>query len=216
MNSFYIFDPDNISCFIQWNISFVLKFKSVCDFRYFLLLHYISTTCQIKLVKTVVNEPDKSSITSQYLNNKRRQKRKIYQLMILHVQPAGGKITRFQNLIIDDPFYLCVLCSRMCLYKRYVIRFHDDQFEHLIPDMCSGWCLLMRKNKTCQKNKKEKCFMPSSHKQISNYKFNQSVLWYLHFGIKKKSFFKKMSIMPKVKSPKIKGSVWNVSVEITD
>ena len=58
--------------------------------------------------------------------------------------------------------------------------------------------------------------MPSSHEQISNYKFNQSVLWYLHFGIKKKSLFKKMSIMPKFKSPKIKGSVWNVSVEITD
>ena len=118
-------------------------------------------------MKTVVNEPDKSSITSQYLNYKRRQKRRIYQLMILHVQPAGGKITRFQNLIIDGPFYLCVLCSRMCLYKRSVIRFHDDQFEHLIPDMCSGWCLLIRKNKTCVRKIKRKNALCQNY-QITN------------------------------------------------
>ena len=95
INSFYIFDPYNISCFIQEDLPFVFKFKGVYDVRYFSLLHYINITRQIELVKIVVNVPDKSSITNQYLNSKKRQKRKIYQLLILHLQPAGGKITRF-------------------------------------------------------------------------------------------------------------------------
>ena len=37
-DSFYFFDPYNISCYIQEDVPFVLKFKSVRDIRHFLLL----------------------------------------------------------------------------------------------------------------------------------------------------------------------------------
>ena len=53
-----------------------------------------------------------------------------------HVQTVSVKITRFKKLIIDGPFYICVVCNR-CLYKRSYIEFHKDQFDHLISDMCT-------------------------------------------------------------------------------
>ena len=50
---------------------------------------------------------------------------------------VSSKITKFKKLIKDGPFYICVVCNR-CLYKRFVIQFHKDQFEHLISDMYTG------------------------------------------------------------------------------
>ena len=82
----------------------------------------------------MVNGRDKSSITRQYFNNQRRHKRKICQQQIPHVQSISAKITRFKKLITGGPFYICVVCDR-CLYKRSVIQFHEDQFEHLISDI---------------------------------------------------------------------------------
>ena len=120
--------------YIQEDVPFAFKFKGVCDIRHFLLSHHINTTSQIKLVKIMVNGQDKSSITRQYLNNQRRHKRKICQQQMPHVQSVSARITRFKKLITDGPFYICVVCNR-CLYKRSVIQFHEDQFEHLISDM---------------------------------------------------------------------------------
>ena len=51
-----------------------------------------------------------------------------------HVQSVSTKITRFKKLIIDEPFYTCIVCNR-CLYKKFVSQFREDQFEHLISDM---------------------------------------------------------------------------------
>ena len=79
LHSIYFSDPCNINCYIQENVPFVFKFKGIHDVRHFLLSQYINTTCQIKLVKIMVNGQDKSSITRQYLNNQRRHKRKICQ-----------------------------------------------------------------------------------------------------------------------------------------
>ena len=79
LHSIYFSDPCNINCYIQENVPFVFKFKGIHDVRHLLLSQYINTTCQIKLVKIMVNGQDKSSITRQYLNNQRRHKRKICQ-----------------------------------------------------------------------------------------------------------------------------------------
>ena len=54
-----------------------------------------------------------------------------------HVQSVSSKITKFKKLITDGPFYICVVCNG-CLYRRSVIQFHKDQFEHLISDMYTG------------------------------------------------------------------------------
>ena len=51
-----------------------------------------------------------------------------------HAQSIGAKSTRFKKLIIDGQFYLCVVYKR-CLCKRFVIQFHEDQFQHLISGM---------------------------------------------------------------------------------
>ena len=83
------------------------------------------------------NGQDKSSITSQHLNNQRRHKRKICQQQMPHVQSVGAKIIWFKKSTIDGPFYICVVCNR-CLYKRSIIQFHEDKFEHLRSDMYTG------------------------------------------------------------------------------
>ena len=58
------------------DVPFVIKMKEVCNTIHFLLLQCINTTSQIKLVGIMVNRQDKSSITSQYLNNQKRQQPK--------------------------------------------------------------------------------------------------------------------------------------------
>lgn len=72
----------------------------------------------------MVNGQDKSSITTQYMNNQKRQKRKICQQQVPHVQSVQS-VRRFKKSIIDGPFYICAACNR-CLYKRSVIQFHED------------------------------------------------------------------------------------------
>ena len=116
LNSFYFFDPCNISCYMEEDVPFVFKFKGARDIRHFLISQYINTTCQIKLMKIMVNEQDKSSITRQYLNNQRRDKRNICQQQMPHVQSVNAKITRFKKLITDGPCYICVVCNHS-LYK---------------------------------------------------------------------------------------------------
>ena len=108
----------------------------------------------------MVNEQDKSSIASQYLNNQKRNKRKICQQEMQHVQSVGAKITRSKKLIIKSSFYICIACNR-CLHKRSVIQFHEDQCEHSVSDMCTR--VMMRKNtlqNICQKNKNKAYSMP--------------------------------------------------------
>ena len=102
----------------------VFKFKCICDVRYLLLSQYINTTCQIKLVKIVVNEQDEAS---KYLNNKKRRKRIITKKQMPRVQSVGAKTTRFKKLIIEGAFYIGVVRNRF-LCKRSVIRSHKAQF----------------------------------------------------------------------------------------
>ena len=222
LNSFYFFDPSNISCYIQEDVPFVFKFKGVCDIRHFLLLQFIDTTWQIKSVKIMVNGQDKSSITRQYLNNQRRPKRKICQQQMPHVQSVSVKITRFKKLIIDGPFYICIVCNRS-LYKRSVIQFHEDQFEHLISDMYTSAVSFDEEKyicKTCARKIRakhvpyqaviNKLQITNLQNQFCDIRILEKIL------VSKRLLFKKVVIMPKGQSPKMKGSVCNMPVEIKD
>ena len=40
------------------------------------------------------------------------------------------RIHRFKNLIMEGPYYICVVCNR-CLYKRSVVVFKNDEYESL-------------------------------------------------------------------------------------
>ena len=170
----------------------------------------------------MVNGQDKSSITRQYLNNQRRQKRKVCQQQMLNVQSVSAKITRFKKLIIDGSFYICIVCNR-CLYKRSVIQFHEDRFEHLISDMYTSVVSFDEEKyicKTCSRkirtkhvpyqvaiNKLQITNLPN---QFCDIRILEKIL------VTKRFLFKKVAIMPKGQSPKIKGSACNVRVEIMD
>ena len=167
----------------------------------------------------MVNGQDKSSITRQYLNN---QKRKICQQQMLHVQSVSAKITRFKKLIIDGPFYICIVCNR-CLYKRSVIQFHEDQFEHLISDMYTGVVSFDEEKcicKTCARKIRTKhapCQVFINELQITNLPNQFCDIRILEkIPVSKRLRFKKVAIMPTGQSLKIKGSVCNVPVEIMD
>ena len=170
----------------------------------------------------MVNGQDKSSITRQYLNNQRRQKRKICQQQMLHVRSVSAKITRFKKLIIDGPFYICIVCNH-CLYKRSVIQFHEDQFEHFISDMYTSVVSFDEEKyicKTCGRKIRTKhvpCQAVINKLQFTNL-LNQfcDIRILEKILVSKWHLFKKVAIMPKGQSPKIKGSVCNVPVEIMD
>ena len=170
----------------------------------------------------MVNGQDKSSITRQYLNNQRRQKRKICQQQMPHVRSVSAEITRFTKLIIDGPFYICIVCNR-CLYKRSVIQFHEVQFEHLISDIYTSVVSFDEEKyicKTCARKKRTKhvpCQVVINKLQFTNLPTQLCDTRILE----KNTCFTTPLIQEsgnndKKSVTKIKGSVCNVPVEIMD
>ena len=110
-----------------------------------------------------------------------------------------SKVAVFKELINSGPYYMCVVSNR-CLYRRSVCTFKRDKF--------SGKKL--KKNCIpCQAvyNQLELCKLPKEFRDIRRL---EKVL------VGRRLLFKKISIMPKGQSPKLKGALCNVPVDIVD
>ena len=79
-------------------------------------------------MKIIVNGYHKFSIASQYFNNQTREEKKFAnrRCQTKNVNPpskkplADTKITRFEKLFLDVPFYTDKVCNRS-LYRRSVV-----------------------------------------------------------------------------------------------
>ena len=119
--------------------------------------------------------------------------------------------------------FTCVVCNR-CLYERSLIQFHEDQFENLISGMYTGVVSFDEEKyicKTCAKKIKTEnvpCQAYINKLQITNLPSTFCDIRILEKKIlvSKRLLFKKVAIILKVQSPKIKGSVCNVTAEITN
>ena len=135
------------------------------------------------------------------------------------------RIKKFKELIMEGPYYVCVVCNR-CLYKRSVVLFklekyhtNDTEFYFARVQSFNGLeyichtCDRKLKSKKqltpCQAvcNKLEISFLPPNMSDINRL---EKVL------IAKRILFKKVVIMPKGNFPKIKGAICNVPMETED
>ena len=142
---------------------------------------------------------------------------------------AGNKVPRFdfnvsiyKELINSEQYYICVICNRN-LYKKSVVLFHRDKYSVISDDVFRHVTSLDGKSyicKTCGKKLKQNCIpcqavcnmlevseLPEEFRDIRRL---ERVL------IARRLLFKKISIMPKCQSPKLKGALCYVPRDAVD
>ena len=135
---------------------------------------------------------------------------------------AQKRIERFKKLVMEGPYYICVVCNR-CLYRRSVVVFKEQSYENVNHEVfasrvesfdgCEYIC------KTCNlklKSKKQQVPCQATCNKLEVFKLPQrlSVVNRLErVLVAKRTLFKKVSIMPKGNAPKMKGAICNVPTE---
>ena len=133
-----------------------------------------------------------------------------------------SKISAFKRLIISGSHYLCVACNRR-LYRRSVSLINGNRFSTISDDVfslvlsfdrnffkCNTFGKKLNKNCIpCQAvcNMPKVCKLPKEFRDIRKL---ESVL------IARRFLFKKISIMPKGRSPKLKGALCNIPIDVVD
>ena len=132
------------------------------------------------------------------------------------------RIKKFKELIMEGPYYICVVCNR-CLYKRSVITFKIEKYESLNSTFYFSHILSFDSSQyiciTCNrklKSKKDQTPYQAVCNKLELYNFSQNLSDINRLEkvlIAKRLLFKKVVIMPKGNSPKIKGAICNVPVD---
>ena len=122
---------------------------------------------------------------------------------------------------MEGPYYICIVCNR-CLYKRSFVSFKSDTYESLSSGFYFSHVQRFNGNEyicsTCHKKRKSKkkvtpCQAVCNRLEIYNLPCNLSDINRLErVLVAKRLLFKKVVIMPKGNSPKIKGAICNVPV----
>ena len=156
----------------------------------------------------------KLDANKKYINNDRKRK-------MLTLKTSDERIDSFKIQITNGPYYICVVCNR-CLYRRSVKYFVEEKYnmpqenyffvahinsfdqKEYICTTCDG--KLKKSEVPCQAvcNKLQVVNFPPF---IPKLKRLEKII------IAKRLLFKKIAIMPKGQSPKLKGAVCNVPVE---
>ena len=139
----------------------------------------------------------------------------------LFVSIFEKKVSDFKQLIKNGPYFICVICNR-CLYRTSVICFKNDRYkvdENIIFNVksydakyyiCNTCDKALRKDKVpCQAvvNKLDVVELPKLFQDIRRLE---------RLLVSRRILFKKVTVMPKGKSLKMKGSICNIPVSEVD
>lgn len=160
----------------------------------------------------------KNFLRKEQNNEKRREN---YAKKKMH-KTISTRISNFKITIKAGPVFICIVCHR-CLYKRSVVKYNAEKYDLQHPDIineiksCDGEyyvCL------TCHKkllkdiipaqavfNKLEIFDLPDNLLNIN--KLEKTI-------VARRILFKKIAIMPKGQSPKLKGAICNVPINVSD
>ena len=130
----------------------------------------------------------------------------------------NNKVKCFKENVQQGPFYVCVICHRS-LYLRSVLLFNGSRYDPRLLENCINVLSydrrlyicktchkkLHKKQKPCQSvsNKLENVTLPDGLSSINRL---ERVL------VSKRLLFKKITIMPKGQSPKLKRNICNIPV----
>ena len=131
------------------------------------------------------------------------------------------RIKNFKITVNNGPYYICVVCNR-CLYRRSVVLFVQEKYE--MPQ--ENYFFVARVESfdkreyiciTCdQKLKKGGIPCQAVCNKLQFYDFPPFLPKLRRLEkiiISKRILFKKIAIMPKGQSPKLKGAICNVPIE---
>ena len=152
-------------------------------------------------------------------SEKGREKQREYRFFGNTSQKSENKIDSFKQSVRNGPFYICIVCNR-CLYKRSVKSFDEIHYN------ISNEVFLSRTNSfngneyiclTCHSKLikgRVPCQAVSNNLQLFELPNAFSDLRKLErVLISKRLLFKRITIMPKGQSSKIKGGICNVPIE---
>ena len=133
------------------------------------------------------------------------------------------RISKFSKLIKEGPYYICIVCNR-CHYQRSVIPFKSEKYvlniDNLYYEEVSSSDGKLYICHTCHK-KLKKSEVPaqavSNKLAIFDFPHDLANMNRLERAIiSRRILFKKITIMPKGQTPKLKGSICNVPVNTND
>ena len=132
------------------------------------------------------------------------------------------QVTLFKKLIREGPYFICVICNR-CLYKRSIVRFDFNSYSFLVKELVhlvssyDGRLYICRNCHNKVKKNNVPCQAVSNRlavellpKEFRDLRRLERVL------VAERILFKKVTVMPKVQSPKVKGSICNIPISEID
>lgn len=137
-------------------------------------------------------------------------------------KPRNRSIEAFKKHIKNGPFYLCVVCN-WCLYLTSVLLFREEKYD-VIGNIFQSRVLsynskeyicktchskLLKKRIPCQAVWNDMQVIELPERFLDIRKLEKII-------ISKRLLFKKVTIMPKGQSPKMKGVICNVPIRADD
>ena len=132
------------------------------------------------------------------------------------------RVSAFKMQIQEGPFYVCIVCNR-CMYRRSICCFRFENYQNLDENMlfvvkshdgniyiCLTCHRKIKKNDIPCQAVVNKLGVDKIPVQFQTIRKLERVL------VSRRILFKKVSIMPKGESPKLKGSVCNVPISEID
>ena len=132
------------------------------------------------------------------------------------------QVTLFKKLIREGPYFICVICNR-CLYKRSVVSFDFNSYSSLVKKLVhlvSSYDGRLYICRTCH-NKVKKNNVPCQAvsntltvellpNEFRDLRRLERVL------VAKRILLKKVTVMPKGQSPKVRGSICKIPISEID
>ena len=132
----------------------------------------------------------------------------------------SDRVSIFKKIIQSGPSFICIVCNR-CLYRRSVTLFSENKLQELESNMFNFICSHDNNFyicKTCAQNLNKNqipCQAVCNKLQIYDFPEDLRCIPRLERVLIARRFqFKKITISPKGQSPKLKGAICNVPIDV--
>ena len=236
-SSVYLFDShsrDERGLTVADGTSVLLKFKNLLEVEKYMQVTYLEYRdiqrmyFQLQFVCINFDNIVRTNIILTVRNERRCNKRKLTSRKDLRKTEyskvlINDKVNAFKEQVKEGPCFICVSCNRS-LYKRSVVSFKFESYD--LIDNVEVFSLVRSYTgdyyicKTCHKKlKKGKIPCQSVYNKLDIFKLPRQFTDIRRLEqvlVSRRILFKKVTIMPKGNSPKLKGTICNIPIEMVD